>query len=140
MSQINYFFEGIKSCKHQLPPKKWIRACLTKEKREFECINFIFSSDSYLQKLNTTYLNKSYLTDVISFSYTKRDSKNLISGDVFISVDRVRENKLLYKTIFAKELQRVMIHGVLHLIGYNDSTREEREIMTLKENLYINLL
>lgn len=140
MSQINYFFEDVKSCKHQLPPKKWIRACLVKEQQEFECVNFIFCSDVYLQELNKKYLNKSYLTDVISFNFTAGANNNLLSGDIFISVDRVRENKVLYKTIFAKELQRVMIHGVLHLIGYHDSTDKEKEIMTLKENLYINLL
>jgi len=103
-----------------------------------------FQSDKFitLQMRNKKYLKKSYLTDVISFNHNAApDSKrNVISGDVFISVDRVRENKDLYKTVLAKELQRVMIHGVLHLIGYSDSTKARKTLMTKKENLYINLL
>tara|TARA_B100000700_G_C14544525_1_gene623599 strand:+ start:154 stop:582 length:429 start_codon:yes stop_codon:yes gene_type:complete len=142
MSQINYFFEEIKNCKHQLPPKKWLKLCAEKEERKIGCLNFIFCSDIYLRQINEKYLNKSYLTDVISFKNDYENSAKtiVISGDIFISIDRVKENKKTYKTIFAKELQRVMIHGLLHLIGYNDSTRKEKELMTRKENSYINLL
>ena len=142
MSQIKYFIEEIKNCRHQLPAKKWLKLCAAKEKREIGCLNFIFCSDIYLKRLNEKYLNKSYLTDVISFKsdYENHAKPKLVSGDIFISVDRVKENKNTYKTIFAKELQRVMIHGLLHLIGYNDSTKKEKELMRKKENSYINLL
>ena len=105
MNTINYFFEDIKSCKHQLPNKKWIQQCLKKEKQTAGCINFIFCSDLYLQKINKDYLKKTDFTDVIAFPYqqprfTYKRKKNLIFGDVFISLERVRENKKVYKTIF----------------------------------------
>ena len=145
MNQVNYFFEDVKNCRHQLPAKSWIKQCLIKEKQDLGCINFIFCSDKYLRAINQKYLKKSYLTDVISFKNTPpktivSNKINAVFGDVFISVERVKENKITYKTIFAKELQRVMIHGVLHLIGYKDSTEKEKEMMTKKENNYINLL
>ena len=142
MSRVNYFFEDIKECRHQLPTKKWLTTCLRNEKWEVGCINFIFCSDHYLKKLNKKYLNRTYLTDVISFKqeYGNCSEKtNTVFGDVFISVERVKENKVLYKTIFAKELKRVMIHGVLHLMGYNDKTESEKILMREKEAIYINL-
>ena len=145
MNQINYFFEDVKSCKHQLPAKSWIKRCIDNENFYIGCINFIFCSDKYLNKINKTYLKKTYLTDVITFQTNlpkigQVNNKKNIFGDVFISIERVKENKKIYKTIFAKELQRVMIHGVLHLVGYNDKTDYEKKIMTKKENQYINLL
>ena len=145
MNRVNYFFEDVKNCKHQLPAKYWIKQCVFKENRDLGCLNFIFCSDKYLQSINQKYLKKTYLTDVISFKHTPpktilNNKDNAIFGDVFISIERVRDNKITYKTIFAKELQRVMIHGVLHLIGYKDSTEKEKEMMTKKENNYIILL
>ena len=131
MSQVNYFFEDIKKCPHQLPPKKWIKLCFEKEGEILGCINFIFCSDVYLNNINKKYLKKYYLTDVISFKHIADDLKqgagdNAIFGDIFISLDRVKENKSTYKTIFAQELKRVMIHGALHLMGYNDYTKTEK--------------
>ena len=144
MLQVNYFFEDIKKCLHQLPAKKWIKLCFQKESRILGCVNFIFCSDVYLKNVNKKYLKKSYFTDVISFRHTPADLRqkkknDAIFGDIFISLDRVKENKSTYKTIFAQELKRVMIHGVLHLMGYNDGAETEKIIMTKKENLYINL-
>lgn len=144
MPQINYFFEDVKECKHQLPTKSWVKLCVKQEAWTLGCVNFIFCSDIYLKNINKKYLKKSYFTDVISFKHDipgfKASKKNnVIFGDVFISLDRVRENKSTYKTIFMEELKRVMIHGVLHLMGYNDSTESEKKIMTKKEDTYINL-
>ena len=107
-------------------------------------INFIFCSDKYLQSINQKYRGKSYLTDVISFNTAppnsiKASGHSLVFGDIFISVTRVKENKKLYKTIFVKELKRVMVHGALHLIGFNDKTQKERVMMAEKENMYIEL-
>ena len=91
------------------------------------------------------YLNKDYFTDVISFAHhkpkfiEKSHPTNLVSGDIFISIDRVHENKETYNTIFIKELKRVMVHGALHLIGFKDSTKKDRDIMLEKENIYIEL-
>jgi len=142
--KVNYFFEEINPFRYGLPPKDWIRLCLSREGRIIGSLNFIFCSDKYLRKINKKYLNKSYLTDVISFNTEPPaliDSidKSLVFGDIFISLDRVRENKKLYKTIFAKELRRVMVHGALHLIGFNDKTEKERAIMAEKENIYVEL-
>ena len=144
MSNINYFFENTPRFKYGIPPKKWIRKCLLHEKKHIGVLNFIFCSDKYLQKVNKKYLKKSYFTDVISFEnippfFVKRGPKNHIYGDIFISIDRVKENKKTYKTIFATELKRVMIHGALHLIGFKDCSEEEKTIMRKKENIYIKI-
>ena len=144
MSSINYFFENTPRFKYGMPPKKWIKKCLTYENKHIGVLNFIFCSDKYLQKVNKKYLGKSYLTDVISFKYdppgfAKKGPKNYIDGDVFISIERVKENKKTYKTIFATELKRVMIHGALHLIGFKDYSKKEKAIMRKKENTYIKI-
>ena len=142
MSMFNYFFEDIKACNHQLPPKKWLHNCVLLENRKVGCINFIFCSDKYLLRLNKKFLGKNYLTDVISFDQKNNQTKDngeLIFGDIYISVERVKENKKIYKTIFAHEMKRVMIHGILHLIGYNDKRKEEKRLMVEKENFYLNL-
>jgi probable rRNA maturation factor len=144
MYYLNYFFEDVKSCKHQLPPKKWIKLCLKKEGYIAGNLNFIFCSDKYLKRLNVQYLNKSYLTDVIAFNscpplFTKGRDAGRVFGDIFISIERVKANKTIYKSLFSQELRRVMIHGVLHLIGYKDHNKKETEIMRKKEQLYINL-
>ena len=141
---INYFFEETTPFKSALPTKKWILNCLYKEGWGAGNINFIFCSDNYLQKINKQYLGKTTLTDVISFELPPPGFKQvpenpLVFGDVFISIDRIKENHKRYKTIFAKELKRVMIHGVLHLIGFNDKSKEEKLLMRQKENTYIDL-
>tara|TARA_Y100001968_G_C19393412_1_gene736875 strand:- start:586 stop:1026 length:441 start_codon:yes stop_codon:yes gene_type:complete len=143
-SKINYFFEGIKTFRYGIPPKRWIKDCILKEKSSLGVLNFIFCSDSYLQNINKTYLNKSYLTDVITFVHNSPDflnlqTKNHVSGDIFISIERVKENTKTYKTIFTLELKRVMIHGALHLMGFKDNSKKEKLIMRSKENAYIKI-
>ena len=106
-------------------------------------INIIFCSDKYLLKLNKQYLSRNYYTDVITFDYSGLPrhlcrGENIISGDVFISLDRVRENAKKYSETFLHELYRVIIHGILHLLKYNDTNEEEKKIMTAKENEYLN--
>ena len=98
-------------------------------------INYIFCSDTYLLELNIKFLKHDYFTDVITFDYSIH---NFISGDVFVSVDRVRENAILYKTTFHTEMSRVVFHGILHLCGYNDKIELEIAQMRAKEDLYIN--
>ena len=143
--EVNYFFEDVVIKRHLLPAKRWIKTCLLHEGYTVDILNFIYCSDHYLQKINNKYLNKDYLTDVISFEHHKpkfmeeSHAPKLVSGDIFISIDRVRENKQTYNTIFIKELKRVMIHGALHLIGFNDSTKKDRGVMLEKENIYIDL-
>ena len=100
-----------------------------------ENIVIVFCSDSFLLDLNKKHLNHDYFTDIITFSYTTLDR---ISGDLFISVDRVKENALKEGVFFERELERVVYHGVLHLCGYNDKTPEEIKEMRSKENYYLN--
>ena len=142
--EINYFFEDIQIFKYGIPPKKWLKLCLLKEKKSLGVLNFIFCSDSYLKNINKKYLEKSYFTDVISFKsdppgFLKPELIEHLSGDIFISIDRVRENAKTYKTIFATELRRVMIHGVLHLIGFKDDSKKEKLRMRDKEESYIKI-
>lgn len=97
-------------------------------------INFIFLTDEQLLEINRTYLNHDFFTDVISFDFV---SGNTISGDVFISVQRILENAKLYKVDFSEEFLRVIIHGVLHFIGFKDKTDDEKKHMREKENAHL---
>lgn len=99
-------------------------------------INYILCSDTYLLEMNKQYLKHDYYTDVITFDYCE---DNVMSGDIFISVDTVRDNAKEYEVTFEKELQRVMVHGVLHLAGYKDKTDEDSKVMRAKENQYLVL-
>jgi len=107
-----------------------------KEAITIEAISYIFCSDSYLLEMNKKHLNHDYYTDVISFPY----STDPIEGDIFISVDRVRENAKNLSVDFIQELHRVMLHGLLHFIGYGDKTEEDTLKMRAKENEYLLLL
>ena len=111
--------------------EKWILSCIEKEDFELGEINYIFCDDDYLHKINVEFLQHDTLTDIISFDYTLG---KLVGGDIFISVERVEENAKDFKVTFEKELQRVLIHGVLHYMGYKDKTKEEKQIMRNKED------
>ncbi len=99
-------------------------------------ISIIFTSDKYLFEINKKYLDRDYLTDVISFNYYK---EGLTEGDIYISLERVNENSRIYKVEFENELLRVIIHGLLHLIGFGDKSKKEKNIMTGKEDAYLKL-
>jgi probable rRNA maturation factor len=99
-------------------------------------VSYIFCSDIYLLQVNQQFLNHNYFTDIITFDNSAGDG--LIVGDVFISVDRIRENAAKYKVSVTDELHRVIIHGALHLVGYTDKTPADKEKMTLKEDFYLN--
>jgi probable rRNA maturation factor len=116
--------------------KKWILIVVELEDRIPGEITIVYCSDQYLKSVNLQYLDRDYFTDVITFDYS---NKNIISGDILISIDRVRENAEKFSTGFKNELNRVILHGVLHLIGYRDSTRQEVEKMREKEDFYLNL-
>ncbi len=131
----NYFFENIKSFSFDKKIFDKINRMIFEEKKEEGELSFVFCSDDYLLKMNKDYLQHDYFTDVITFDYTEN---NIISGDIFISIDRIKENAKSFNVTFEEELQRVMIHGILHLIGYNDKTEEEQSEMTEKENKYLN--
>jgi len=114
----------------------WISQSIDNESYKLGDINYIFCDDEYLSKLNVKYLEHNTLTDIISFDETLG---KLVSGDIFISIDRVKENATEFEVSFTNELHRVMIHGILHFCGYNDKTKEEKEMMRKKEDYYLSL-
>ncbi len=114
----------------------WISECISQHRRIPGNISFIFTSNAHLLRMNKKYLNHNYFTDVITFNYTEG---KLISGDIFISIDQVRENAVTYGVMEDDELRRVMIHGVLHLLGFNDDLKEEQDAMREMENEALNL-
>ena len=107
---------------------------ILREKRVAKEINFIFCNDDYLQKINKKYLQHTDLTDVITFDYSYE--KKLL-GDIYISIERVKENALIFNSTFKSEIARVMIHGILHLIGYNDKSKIEKKRMREMENKFL---
>ena len=114
----------------------WLKECIEAEAKKTGEINYIFCDDHYLHEMNVKYLNHNTLTDVISFDYTLGA---LVSGDVFISLDRVRENALEFEESFENELHRVMVHGILHFCGYKDKSDDEKNGMRAKEDYYLSL-
>ena len=136
---VTNFFSENKNFK--ISNKKEIRTLLKeickKENKKISFINYVFCSDNRLLEINKKYLNHTSLTDVVTFDFST--NKKNIEGDVYISIDRVKENAKKYKETFKKELLRIIIHGLLHLIGFLDKTKEEKNTMTLKENEYLSL-
>jgi probable rRNA maturation factor len=120
--------------------KKWITGVIEKKKRKTGDINFIFCSDSYLLNINQNYLKHDTYTDIITFDYSKGQTEHPISGDIFISVERVKENAKKYAEPFETEMHRIIIHGVLHLLGHTDKNKLAKEEMTNAENSCLKLL
>lgn len=134
---IRYFTEDIKfEFKGKLSNNKWLRLVASSEIRKVGDINIIFCSDNYILDVNMKYLQHDYFTDIITFDYCEGE---VLSGDLFISIDSVRENAEFYKTGFQDELNRVIVHGILHLIGYDDHSKEEIKVMRSKEDYYLSL-
>ncbi len=133
---INYFIETLFEFKQQNEITAWILLAIEKESFVLGEINYIFCDDDYLLEKNIKYLKHNTLTDIISFDYTEDDT---ISGDIFISVERININAEELSIAFLDELHRVMVHGVLHYCGYKDKTRSEKEEMRSKEDYYLSL-
>lgn len=119
--------------------RQWIEQTAHIEGKFISTLNFIFCSDEYLYQINMEYLKHDTYTDVITFHYAEPDTK-YIEGDIFISVERTTENAATFGVSPEKELQRVIIHGVLHLLGYDDKSPEKKAIMTEKEDVYLDML
>ena len=117
--------------------RKWILSAIKNEGYTAGYIQFVFCSDDYLLELNQQYLHHDTLTDIITFDY--REGKK-ISGDIFISIDRVKENAGKFNVRFKDELHRVMIHGILHLCGYKDKDKKSTQVMREKEDFYLERL
>ena len=134
---VRYFFEDTP---FQFKPKRftsqWLKVVAESEICKLGAVNVIFCSDNYILDINQRYLQHDYFTYIITFDYCEG---NVLSGDLFISVDSVRENALFYGTEFEDELNRVIVHGVLHLIGYDDHSEDDIAMMRSKENYYLDL-
>lgn len=134
---VSYHFEDIDFIfKGKAKNNKWLRLVAESEIRILGDINIIFCSDNYILDINQKFLSHDYFTDIITFDYCEGERLN---GDLFISVDSVRENALEYGEEFDRELARVMVHGILHLIGYDDHTVKDQKVMRSKEDYYLSL-
>ena len=136
VKKITYNVEDVDFKLAKKPPLSiWIENVVKKEGKTLGAVSYIFCSDDYLHKMNLEYLNHDTLTDIITFPY----NNDPIEGDIFISIDRVKDNAQDFKVSFETELHRVMIHGILHLCGYKDKTTEEAKLMRHKEDESIAL-
>jgi probable rRNA maturation factor len=138
MSSVRYFSEGI-SFKVPNPRKtsSWIKSVIQVNKAKLKEVSFIFCSDSYLLQMNQSFLNHNTLTDIITFDYSK--SRNALEGEIYISVERVLENAEKFEVSFEQEIKRVMIHGILHLLGFKDKKVKEKAQMRKKEEACLSL-
>lgn len=135
---VQYFTEDIKfDYKDKRLTGRWLKAVAEREGRKLGAVSVIFCSDPYILGVNREYLGHDYYTDIITFDYCEGDT---LSGDLFISIDTVRANAVEYGATFEDELHRVIVHGVLHLIGYDDHTPEDVATMRAKENEALKLL
>lgn len=117
--------------------KHWIDTIITSYSKEAGDISYLFCSDDHILSVNKQYLNHDYYTDIITFDYC---ISNIISGDLVISIDTVKSNSEQFNTEFKNELHRVIIHGILHLIGFKDATDDEKAIMRREEDKALSLL
>jgi rRNA maturation RNase YbeY len=136
-SAIYFHFEEVEIDNFQAEKlTNWITSTIKNEEKEPGEINYIFCSDEYLLNINQQYLNHDTFTDIVTFNYV---NNNIISGDLFISYERILENAKQFSVTELHELKRVMVHGILHLIGYNDKTAEEAQEIRAKEDFYLTL-
>lgn len=134
---IHFFEEDIVSnLKKKKDTKNWIKETILVEGKTLGTLNYVFCSDKYLHKMNVDFLQHDTLTDIITFDQSEVENK--IEGDIFISIDRVLDNAKKFNTTYKDELNRVMIHGTLHLIGYKDKKKADQELMRSKEDYYLS--
>lgn len=139
MAKINFFTEDITyTLKNKTIIKKWIENTIVEEGYLLEELNFILCSDEYLLRINQDFLQHDDYTDVITFDNS--EALKTIVGDIFISIDRIKENASNFKSTTVNELCRVIIHGTLHLLGYKDKTKAAKTEMTAKEDYYLGKL
>ncbi len=135
MAEICFFNKDVEfKLENKETTKSWINAIAVREGKEIIMLNYIFCSDSYLYDINVQYLGHQTYTDIITFPYEETEK---IEGDIFISIDRVKENATKFSNSFSKELDRVMVHGILHLCGYGDKLPGEKKKMRKLEEKYI---
>lgn len=134
---ISFHYEHTEKLYDERLTAEWISQIIIKDGFEVGEINFIFCDDTYLLGLNQQYLKHDTLTDVISFD---NSLSKLIAGDIFISAERVAENAKDFQVSFHEEIHRVMVHGVLHFMGFKDKTDEDKKLMRTKENTCLSIL
>jgi probable rRNA maturation factor len=138
MAVVNFFSEAVNfRIPHPRKTSSWIQRIIKLEKFKLKSINFIFCSDEYLLKTNQEYLNHVTYTDIITFDNS--ESTGVVEGDIFISVDRVRENAQKFGQSFDEEMHRVLVHGVLHLMGYKDKSSKQKVQIRKKEDACLSL-
>jgi len=138
-ARINFFTEDTNYIiKKKTVIKEWLKSAVTAEGYQLKELNFILCSDEYLLRINQDYLNHDTYTDVITFDNS--EELKTIVGDIFISIERIKENAVTFKHPVEQELCRVMIHGALHLLGYKDKTKAAKTLMTAREDHYLALL
>jgi rRNA maturation RNase YbeY len=138
MPSINFFEEDISfSLKNKNKVKQWVKSTIESEGYKLQELNYIFCSDQYLLQINQQYLDHDTYTDIVTFDNSEKEK--LIVGDIFISIERIRENAAKFNSGEVNELHRVIIHGALHLLGYTDKKAENKKIMTGKEDQYLSL-
>lgn len=136
--KIHFFTEDIIfRLKDKTKIRQWLLAAAKQEGYRITTLCYIFCSDTYLLKMNRNYLDHDTLTDIITFDHSVREKE--MAGDIYISIERIRENAVKFNAEETDELLRVMIHGVLHLCGYRDKRRDEKTEMQAKEDMYIGL-
>src|SRR5579864_688918 len=136
MPSINFFEEDISyKLKNKTGVKQWIKSTIETEGYKLKELNYIFCSDQYLLQINQQYLDHDTYTDIITFDNSEK--AGIIEGDIFISIDRIRENAMKFSSGEENELHRVIIHGALHLLGYQDKKAESKTLMTEKEDHYL---
>lgn len=133
---ITFNYETDFQLDNEVKYENWLSEVLESEDKEEGEINYIFCDDDYLYNINVQYLDHQTLTDIISFDYTLG---NLISGDIFISIERVTDNAKDFKVSFEEELRRVMVHGLLHYCGYKDKSEADEQLMRSKEDEKIKM-
>lgn len=135
---VRYFSEDTDfTIPHPRKTTRWINAVADREKVTLGEINFIFCSDAYLIDLNRRYLRHDYYTDILTFD--NRIGEGPLTGDIYISIERVGDNASCFGVTFDDELHRVMVHGILHLIGYSDASPSRKKVMKKKEDAYLSL-
>lgn len=138
MASVLFFSEGVNFVlPHPRKTASWIRLVVSREKHTLRWLNCVFCSDAHLFNLNTSYLHHQTLTDILTFDYSSDTRK--IEGEVYVSIERVRENASKFNVSFDDELHRVIVHGVLHLLGYDDNQAAERAKIRKKEEAYLSL-
>ena len=134
-SKVYFFSDGVRVSLGNLADlAAFVEGIFKREKRPLQTLNYIFCSDSALRKINKDYLSHDYFTDIVTFDLSEG---NETVGEIYISVDRVRENAQLHKTAVREEFFRVIFHGALHLCGYGDKSQSEQRSMRAKEDFYL---